>query len=266
MVEFSREWLYWMLINGIPGIIATILLLVYPPFDKKFSWDIEHRQSGIFFATGFGMRIAFFVAVVTANTWEEIRWIVWGNLVFDLILLGIPLIYGELLNWRRFTAMLWLFLYIEEPVWMLSLVPQAEADAVGISPLPGGEIHPLLQSVLWVEVLVMLAAGVYLFLMPGIAEPRWWPWRPDLLSARIMAGFALAWAVWAATLALVPAWAEARRGVLVNIIWLGTILVSLVIYKSHFDVSRRTTRIYGGVIAALFAFLSLGYFLNTQMI
>ncbi len=153
-------------------------------------------------------------------------------------------------------------IYSEEPVWMISLVPQARAAAAGLGPLPGGELHLLLKAVLWIEAVVMLVAGLYLFFLNRFSEPLW-PWRPDPISHRIMAGFPLAWAAWAPTLALAGSWAEARVGILLNIIWLGVLLATLAVFRSQFDLSRRPTRIYGGGIAILFVLAVLSYLLQS---
>ena len=265
MPPLSPEWLYWSLINGVPATVATVLFLLYQPFAKRFAWDIDHRQSGIFFGTGFLLRAALFAHIITAASWGEIRWMVWGNAVFAGVLLGVTVIYGEIFKWRRPIAMIWLFLYIEEPVWMLSLVPEARAAVAEIGPVAGGEIHPLLQFSLWAEGALMLVAGVHLFFMNKVPEPRW-PWRPDLVSARIMAGWPLAWAAWAPALALAENWGEARGGVVLNMIWLATILASLVAFRSQFDLSRRPTRFYAAVIAVLFTALLIGYLLQTKTI
>jgi hypothetical protein len=260
MPPLSPEWLYWSLVNGVPALVATILFLVYPPFAWRFAWDVEHRQSAIFLGTGFLLRAALFVHVITARSWGEIRWITLGNGVFAAVLLGVTLVYGDYFKWRRLVAIIWLFLYIEEPVWMLSLVPQAQA-AAGTAVLPGPEVNGLLRVALWVEAAIMLAAGIYLFFLDKF-QTQLWPWQPDLVSHRIMAGWPLAWAAWAPTLALAPSWPEARGGVLLNIIWLGAMLISLVVFRSTFNLSQRRTQIYGAVIALLFIVLLLGFVLQ----
>jgi hypothetical protein len=263
MAELSQEWLYWSLVNGIPAAIGTIFFLVRPGFAKRFAWDVEHRQSGIYFGTGFLLRAGLFVHIISATYWGQIRWMVWGNGVFAGVLLGVTMIWGDVFRWRRPVAWIWLFLYIEEPIWMVSLVPQARAAGAGLGPVPGEAIHSLLQVVLWAEAAVMLVAGIYLFILNRASEP-YWPWRPNSTSARIMAGWPLAWAAWAPTLALAETWAEASGGVLLNIIWLGGVLASLFVFRSRFDFSRRVTRAYVAVTGALFALLLIGYLVQIQ--
>jgi hypothetical protein len=238
--------------NGGPALVATVAFLLYPPFQKVFAWDVVDRQSGIFLGTGFLLRAALFVTVITARSWGEIRWLTWGNAVFAAVLLGVTLVWGDLFHWSRPIAIIWLYLYIEEPVWMITLVQQAQATA-GVA--PGGQVLPLTQAVLWVEALLMLAAGVYLFFVDRVPNPVW-PWRPDLISARIMAGFPLAWAAWAVTLALAPTWGEARSGVLLDLIWLGAVVASVLVFRGQFDLRRRPVQVYTAIAALLFLALA----------
>ena len=247
--SLSFEWTLWALINGLPALFATFAFLLYPPFDH-FAWDIQDRRTGIFLGTGFLKRAALFALVITATSWSEIRWLTLGNAVFAAVLLGVTLIWGDFFQWRRLIAIIWLFLYIEEPVWMVTLVPMAQATA-GTAAVPGGAIQPLTQVVLWVEAVVMLVAGLVLFFQNRLPRPVW-PWQPDLISARIMSGFPFAWAAWAPVLALSSTWGEARRGVLLSLIWLGAMLVSLIVFQSKFNLRQRATQIYMGVIAVLF--------------
>jgi hypothetical protein len=195
------------------------------------------------------LRAALFVHVILASNWGQIRWLVWGNTVYAAVLLLVTMVWGDLFKWRRPIAILWLFLYIEEPVWMLTLVPEARAAWVGQPPLPGGDVHFLMQLVLWIEAMVMLVAGVYLFFL-NRSSGKYWPWQPDPVSHRIMAGFPLAGTAWTITLAWAESWGEAKAGVLLNIIWLGALLATVLIFRSQFDLSRHATRIYVAVMAA----------------
>lgn len=264
MAELSREWLYWALVNGIPAAGATILFLFYRPFGERFAWNVENRQSSIYLGTGFLLRAGLFVTIITARYWAEISWMVWGNVVFAGVLLGVTMIYGERFHWQRLIAIIWLFLYIEEPVWMLFLVPQARAAAAA-GPLAIGSIHPVLQVVLLVEAAVMLVAGIYLFFINKFPNPSW-PWLPDLVSARVLSGWPLAWAAWAPALAFAGSWSAARAGVLLNLVWLGAVLTSLFIFRSQFNLSQPATRLHVAVMGTIFALLLAGYLLQTLAI
>jgi hypothetical protein len=260
MPPLGSEWTFWALMNGLPALIATIAFLLYPPFDN-FAWNVQDRRSGIFLGTGFLMRTALFVQVITAKSWGEIRWLTYGNAVFAAVLLGVTLIWGDIFQWRRWIAIIWLYLYIEEPLWMITLVPQAQA-AAGNAIVAGGQVLLLTQIVLGIEAVVMLVAGLYLWFVPQIENVRWFPWKPDLVSARIMAGFPLGWVAWSLTLAAAPSWAEARGGVQVNLVWLIGMLFIMLVFRARFDLSKRPTQIYAGFLTALIIAIGLVYFIQ----
>src|SRR5260370_18282058 len=188
MPALSREWLYWSLVNGLPAAFATLAFIAYGAFGKLFAWDVEHRQSGIFLGSGFLLRAALFVHIGMAVTWDEIRWLIWGNAVFAGVLLGVTMIYGDRFKWMRLIALIWLFLYIEEPIWMLSLVPGAQAAATSTAPALGGAVNLFTQGVLWAETVIMLVAGLILFFLNRIPKP-FCPWQPHCVSAQYSDGY-----------------------------------------------------------------------------
>ena len=253
--NLALEWKFWILINGLPAIFAAVMFLLTRAFDWKFGWNVEHRASGVALGVGFLMRAAMYVQQFTAGSYEEMRWLHWGNVIFAGVLLGTTCVWGDRFHWKRFTAIAWLFLYIEEPVWMLTLLPRS---AAALQPLvTGAGVNPILQIALVVEAGAMLIFGVALFLYNRF--PNLLSWKPDLVSARILSGWPLAYALWAPTLALAPTFAEARGGVIVNMIWLAAWVAALLIWRKQFDLSHRSTRVMLGTSAALLALLSVGF-------
>jgi hypothetical protein len=256
MPPLSPEWDAWALANGVPAALGSLLFFLYGPFSERFAWNILDRRTALFFGTGFFLRAGLFVHIFTASTWPEIRWMTWGNAVFAAVLLVVTLVWGDLFHWRRPIAIIWLILYIEEPIWMLTLVPQAQAAAPG--GLPGAEILPVTRAVLLVEAAVMLLAGLYLLFQDRVPVVAW-PWMPDSTSRRIMAGFPLAWAAWTPTLSLASSWPEARAGVLLNVLWLGAVVVSVILARGTFDLGSRLTRLYIAIAAVLAVLLMFSF-------
>ncbi len=258
MPTLSPEWAYWALFNGILGS-GLVFALVIPALRKQYPWTVEHTQSGIFLVTGFLMRGAIFGHIVLADTWGEIRWIVLGTSIYGLILLAASMVYGDLFHWNRLLAILWLVLYLEEPVWMLTLVPDSRAAvaASGVSMLPGDPINPFLQGVLWIQAAVMIVAGIALLFK--IRTTAIWPWQPDIVSAIVISGFPIGWAFWAVALANAPSWPEASAGVLIDLLWLALVFASLLIFRSRFDFSRPVTRVFTAVSGLLLALILAGY-------
>lgn len=261
--ELATEWKLWILINGIPAIVASTLFFIYPLWDRKFGWDVIPRASGVMLGVGFLMRWVMYVQQFTAGAYQEMRWLHLGNVVFAAVLLGVTAVWGDTFHWRRFTAIAWLFLYVEEPVWMLTLLPSSEAAVAGQPPLPGGPINPVLQAGLFIEAAIMLVFGIALFLYPRF--PNIISWQPDHTSAKILAGWPLSYALWAPTLALAPSFGESRGGIIVNIIWLVAIAAAILIFRRHFDLSHRATRLMMAISAGLAGLLIVGVLIQPSI-
>jgi hypothetical protein len=254
--NLDLEWTLWILLNGIPAFVTSTLFFIWPPWDTKFGWNVIPRASGVMLGVGFLMRWVMYVQQITAGAYQEMRWLHLGNTVFAAVLLGTTCIFGDTFHWRRATAIIWLFLYIEEPVWMLTLLPSSAAAVAGQPPLPGGPINPLLQAGLFLEAAIMLVFGLALIVYPR--WPRIVPWQPDPTSAKILAGWPLSYAVWAPTLALAASIGESRGGIVVNIVWLAATALAMLIWRRHFDWSQRSAKLIFGVSAGLAALLAIG--------
>jgi hypothetical protein len=139
---------------------------------------------------------------------------------------------------------------------MLTLLPQSEAAIAGQAVLPGGAINLFLKAGLFVEAVIGLVYGVGVFFIRRF--PNLLSWQPDEVSARILAGWYLSYAVWAPTLALASSFGESRGGILVNIVWLVSTVLALLIWRKDFDLSHRATRAMLLVSAALAVWLSIG--------
>jgi hypothetical protein len=254
--QLGFEWKLWILVNGLPAVVAALGFLITARWDRNFGWDVLPRAAGISLGIGFLMRAAMYVQQFTAGSYLEMRWLHWGNVVFAGVLLGATCVWGDQFKWRRLTAIGWLFLYIEEPVWMLTLWPRSDAAISAAAPIGTSPINGLLQGALFLEAAVMLVAGLVIFMnRPGAMSPQ-----PDLMSARVLAGWPLSYVVWAPTLALAPTFAESRGGILVNMIWLAAWVVLPLLFRKHFDLAHRNTRIWMAGCAVLLVLMLAGWF------
>lgn len=264
-MELSNEWIWWSLMNGLPAVVAGLAFLVWPTFDRMFAWHVQDRRSGITLGTGFLMRAAMFWFIIQAvqngMDFRSIRWLMVGNTIYAVILLGATLVHGDLFRWGlsfdKLIAIIWLYLYIEEPVWMLTLVPEASA---GTSPLAGDPLNGLLVVVLWLQAAVMLVYGIAIYRSGWAA--KLWPWKMDTVSGIVISGFPGMWLGSSISLALAPSWPEAVDGVMVNIIWLALVVLSLIVFGKRFDLSSRVTQSFLGVNAVLLVLLVVGYFIQ----
>jgi len=213
--------------------------------------------------TGFIMRGAMFLFITRAASWGEIRWLILGTSVYGLILLAASMVHGDKFHWRQPLAILWFILYLEEPIWMLTLVPDSRAAvaASGVLALPGAPINTFLQAVLWLEAAVLIVVGLSMLLQ--LRTTTFWPWNPDVVSAVVISGFPIGWSLWASALARAPSWAEASVGVLINIFWLLMVFVSLLIFRRLFDFSNRVTRVLAFTNLLFLVLLIAGYLMHT---
>jgi len=255
--NLALEWKLWILLNGLPAIFATTMFLLRPAFAHQFGWNVEPRASGIMMGVGFLMRAAMYVQQFTAPTYFDMKWLHAGNMVFAAVLLGTTCVWGDTFHWRRFIAIAWLFLYIEEPVWMLTLLPKSDASLSGlVGDAFFGASHPLLFYTLLLEAAIMLVFGIALFLWPRF--PNIIPWTPDHTSAKILAGWPLSYVLWAPALAFAERIEDSRGGVIVNIIWLAAVALALLIFRNQFDWSKPSAKIIFGGCAGLAALLTVG--------
>ena len=106
-------------------------------------------------------------------------------------------------------------------------------------PTANPRLTPLLR-VFMVVVLLVLAAGVSLFLLPDLVGPRW-PWRLTPFNTRFLGAFYLSELVAIVTLLVVNRWAPAR--LVLPMASLFTALVSGVslLYLDRFDPGRPVT-------------------------
>ena len=142
METLAFEWKLWAVINGVPAFFGGVLFLLAKPgrpfvmrrlrglrrwipgwlwdFDTEFAWSIAEHRDALLLGVGYVFRGLLFLPLIFASTWEEIRWMVFGNVAFAAVLLSVTMAWGDKFHWRRPTAIGWLFLYVEEPLWMLT--------------------------------------------------------------------------------------------------------------------------------------------------
>jgi len=223
----SPEWKLWALVNGVPAMLGGVLFLVAPllrriapglpdgigHFDQRFAWNIPARRDALLLGVGYVMRGLLFLHIWLATTWPEIRWIVFGNAAFAAVLLVVTMVWGDFFHWRRVSAIGWLFLYIEEPIWMLTLVAGATANAPLVE--TGSGLPVLLIAALLVEAALSLVAFAWFFFRR--------PTLADQVSSRVLSGFFLGWTGWSISLALAATWENAVWGLGLNALWLGGI-------------------------------------------
>jgi hypothetical protein len=251
------EWILWIALNGMAATITAFAFLLTRYFDTRFGWDFSNRASALGIGVSFLMRTAMYVQLLGAawqNDYASMRWMHLGNAVFAGLLLVVTCVWGDGFRWMRPLAIIWLILYLEEPVWKLTLWPQSEAEFQSQLLFDVTPVNPLLGGVLLFEAVVMAVIGLVWFLnRPGVISPR-----PDTVTAKVLAAWPLSYVFWAPTLAFLP-FDHARGGILVNMFWLGAWSVAMLVFRQHFDLAHRSNKVWLGVCALFLVLLGVGY-------
>ena len=248
----TRTQQAWGLLGAAAAAWFAVWMLFFPDFvPTHFAWNVQPRFAQVVIGAGYVFRTAFFLNVAFEKDWLRLRWIVWGNLVFTGVLLFATYWHAPEFLWDPFTspvAHIWIVLYIFEPVVMIYLLPPGILRAP--APPTGG---PILQPFRWFLVLVtglLLMFGLLLLLNPEFAATRW-PWELNGLDARIVAAWALGWAVWCGTMAFAADWDEIRTAARLFVL-LGIALTFVaVLFRDEFLPGRGSAVAFTVVIAGL---------------
>jgi hypothetical protein len=248
----TRTQQVWGLLGAAAAAWFAVWMLFFPDLvPTHFAWNVQPRFAQVVIGAGYVFRTAFFLNVAFEKDWLRLRWIVWGNLVFTAVLLFATYWHASEFLWDPFTspvAHIWIVLYIFEPVVMIYLLPPGILRAP--APPTGG---PILLPFRWFLVLVtglLLMFGLLLLFNPEFAATRW-PWELNGLDARIVAAWALGWAVWCGTMAFATDWDEVRTAARLFVLLGIALTVVAVLFRDEFLPGRGSAVAFTVVIATL---------------
>lgn len=250
----------WGLGGALTAAVFATWLLIFPGLVAPyFSWDAEPRLSQVFIGAGYVFRTAFFLSIWREPSWYRVRWMYWGNQVFNAVLLLATFWHAEQFRWAFpiSTGHLWLFLYLIEPVSMIYLAPRW-SQAWAPTPATGGPLSRAFKLFLIVEATLLFAFGAILIINPDFANRRW-PWELDPLDARIIAAWFWGWSVWAGTMAFAYDWDEIRAAAQVNMVFGLALLGTVLVFQPLFDPTRITSHSYGWGVALVTLVMAFFY-------
>ena len=240
----------WGLGGAVVAAVFAVWMLFFPAaVTAYFAWPVEPRLGQVFLGAGWIFRTGFFLSVWREPAWHRLRWVFWGNLAFTGTLLLATFLHADRFNWAFPTAVLWVILYVAEPVVMVYLAPHRPetpfAPPEGVCRIGSG-----LRWLLIAELAILGTVGAWLITNPAFMGGLW-PWALRPLGARIIAAWFLGWAVWAGAMAFAQDWDEIRIGVRLNILFGLALLASILVFLPLFDFRQPGVWLYVGGIALL---------------
>lgn len=252
----ALDWKIWAAMNGLPGVVTVVLMYLVPSFAvDTFAWPVPVRASAVFLAASFLFRGAFFLLIFLGAPWRRLRYFTWGNVAFAAVLLLSTFVHADKFRFDLFTGWLWLFLYLEEPIWMVFLISRSARQAPDVS----ARSVPVLTAFkvfLFAQSLILIGVSGFLLFAPETFDPQW-PWKLTPLTGRVIAGWPLSFGVWSIVLANMDNWDDMQMGIGLNIFWLAAVLLTTLIFISEFDLSRLATWLYLGFLIVALAGLAL---------
>ena len=152
----TLEWKIWAPMNGVPGVVTVLLLYLVPSFavDTFRLAGTRPRQRTV--PRGLVLfRGAFFLLIFLGVPWNRLRYFIWGNITFALVLLLSTFVHADKFRFDLFTGWLWLFLYLEEPIWMVFLISRASRQPATASVQPVA-LLPAFKLFLFAQALVLI--------------------------------------------------------------------------------------------------------------
>jgi hypothetical protein len=246
------DWKIWAAMNGLPGVVAVIMLYLVPSFAvDTFAWPVPVRASALFLAASFLFRGAFFLLIFLGVSWNRLRYFTWGNIAFALVLLISTFLHADKFRFDIFTGWVWLYLYLEEPIWMVFLISRAarQPREPSAHPVP---LMPAFKVFLFVQSLILIGVSGFLLFGPEVFDPQW-PWTLTPLTGRVIAGWPLSFGVWSIVLANMDDWDDMKMGIGLNIFWLAALLVTTLVFFPEFNSNRLAFWLYLGFLVVALA-------------
>jgi hypothetical protein len=168
---------------------------------QGFAWTIEPPLTAAFFGAGYTAGFVLVVLSLRQGTWAAARVGYLTVLLFVVLALAATLLHLDRFHFdapgalARAAAWTWLVVYLVVPVAMALALPD-QLRAPGADRPSGVRLGRPLRAALVVQAVVLVVAGVLLFLVDG--SRSLWPWALTELTARAVASWLVALGVGAA--------------------------------------------------------------------
>lgn len=241
-----------------PVLLAAFLSLYFFPghTEEYFAWPIVPELTSIVMGAGYGAGAYFFYRVVTVDRWHRVHVLFPGIAVFTL-----AMAVATVRHWEAFTVghpstWLWVGLYVVTPVlipllwWYNGRIDDGSTLDGRIIPLPIRFICAAVGAMLTI-------ALVALFTMPEFMIDRW-SWSLSPLTARVLVGWGLVFAVVNVAVAFERRWTAATIPIESLVIWFTLVLIGFPRRWGDLDPDNPLLwLLVGGIVAYLVGLIAL---------
>jgi hypothetical protein len=207
-----RRGTRWLLIAFavLTSFAVVELLLMADVADRYWAWTIHTEQSAAFVGAGYGAGLVLSLLSLRMTRWSQIRVPVATVTVFTVLTSVSTVVHMHRLHLAdggpvaQAAAWIWLAVYLVVPLACVVVIARQEFDRSPAEPVER-PMPPWLVRVLAVEGVVLMAAGVLLFL-GGISVHHhnatdvtsFWPWTLTPMSSMVIGSWLIAFGVAAA--------------------------------------------------------------------
>ena len=172
---------------------GALLFIGSEDTDTWFSWDIKPPLTAAFLGAAYWAAFVLLAWTAARRWWEDAQATVVPVLLIAVLLLVATLVHLDKFDLDSLAGWFWLIAYICVPpvmaflLWRQTAVaPIEREDERGADALAPA----WLRALLGLESLVMLGAGVALYVAP-VGAADLWPWTVTPLTARAMGAFVI---------------------------------------------------------------------------
>lgn len=245
---------YWLAVALVTSV-GVFLFVLSGDTERLFAWTIKPPLTAAFLGANYWA--AFFLAFLSARerVWANARITYAVSVVFITLTMVATLLHLDKFNFDNVNGWLWTVVYVGVPPLLLYLI-------VGQLRLPGGDpprrypIERALFPLIVVQLAVVLAVGVALFVAPSTSD-NLWPWTLTPLTSRAVGAWLLALAAGLASTLYERDWRRIRVAVPTFAAMPVFQAIALARYSDTVDWSSTSLWLY---IAYLASLLALGAF------
>jgi hypothetical protein len=256
----------WLAAVIIPFLIAAFGLLFFWPndTDKTFAWTILPSMTPMMLASAYMGGIYYFVGVILAKRWHEIKVGLLPVTAFASILGIATLLHWDRFNHSHISFFTWTALYMTTPFLVIATWLRNRSVDPGTA-APDDVVIPIFwRWLMGIFGVTTALVGLILFLQPSLLIAVW-AWKLTPLTARVLgAMFALPGVV-GLGVAVDSRWSNARLILQSQAFSILFIIISAVRAWGDFNPSNPVTYFFvGGLVFMLIAIAAFQLFMESR--